>query len=110
MPKRAAPKSDRAGQLDPPAETEDTAKNFAPPGKSPFKIQRVNVDLPQGIIDRLDHEAKYLGIARQALIKILLNDGILAREENRMRGGVQSVPSGRRRGSRARQAHQAGEE
>jgi hypothetical protein len=86
MPKRATPKSPGAGQLDSQVEIEDIDKFFGPPDNSKFEIQRVNVDLPQGIIDKLDREARYLGVARQALIKILLNDGIIAREQNRMRG------------------------
>lgn len=34
--------------------------------------QRVNVDLPPWMVTRLDKEAKRLGIARQALIKVWL--------------------------------------
>lgn len=34
------------------------------------KIQRVNVDYPSWMVDRLDAEAMRLGISRQALIKV----------------------------------------
>jgi hypothetical protein len=32
--------------------------------------KRVNVDFPNWMVSRLDHEAKRLGVARQALIKV----------------------------------------
>ncbi|WP_353661259.1 CopG family antitoxin [Hydrogenimonas sp. SS33] len=34
--------------------------------------KRVNLDLPMWMIDRLDREAKRLGVARQAIMKIFL--------------------------------------
>ena len=34
--------------------------------------KRVNLDLPKWMIDRLDREAKRLGVARQAIMKIFL--------------------------------------
>ena len=37
-----------------------------------LEIQRVNVDFPRWMIDRLDREAKRLGVARQAVIKMLV--------------------------------------
>jgi hypothetical protein len=33
-------------------------------------IKRVNVDFPQWMVDRLDREAKRLGVPRQAVIKV----------------------------------------
>jgi hypothetical protein len=41
-----------------------------------LEIKRVNVDLPQHVIDRLDRAARLWGITRQALIKVLLFDAI----------------------------------
>lgn len=37
-------------------------------------IRRVNVDFPEWMINRLDHEAKRLGVTRQSVIKIWLAD------------------------------------
>ncbi len=44
-------------------------------------IKRVNVDFPIWMLDRLDEEAKRLGINRQALIKTWLNQ-VLEKKEN----------------------------
>ncbi len=35
-----------------------------------FEQRRVNLDLPKWMIEKLDYEAKHLGIARQAIMKI----------------------------------------
>ena len=34
--------------------------------------KRVNLDLPKWMIDRLDYEAKRIGVARQAIMKMFL--------------------------------------
>ena len=41
-----------------------------------YEQKRVNVDFPVWMINSLDKEAKRLGIARQALIKMLVSDHI----------------------------------
>jgi hypothetical protein len=43
--------------------------SFRRPG---LEIKRVNVDLPQWMIDRLDREARRIGVPRQAVIKMWL--------------------------------------
>jgi hypothetical protein len=43
--------------------------------------ERVNVDLPQWMIDELDRYAGRNGVARQALIKLWLSDRIKAEEK-----------------------------
>ena len=40
------------------------------------EIHRVNVDFPQWMIDRMDDEAKRLGITRQSIIKVWIGDRI----------------------------------
>ena len=35
-----------------------------------LKTRRVNVDFPGWVVEGLDHEAKRLGVTRQALIKL----------------------------------------
>ena len=37
-----------------------------------FEQRRVNLDLPKWMIDRLDMEAKRIGVARQAIMKMFL--------------------------------------
>ena len=37
-----------------------------------LKQKRVNLDLPTWMIERLDYEAKRLGVARQAIMKMFL--------------------------------------
>ena len=39
-----------------------------------LEIKRVNVDMPQAMIRRLDEQAKKRGVTRQALIKMWLAD------------------------------------
>ena len=39
-----------------------------------FEQKRVNLDLPKWMIDRLDYEAKRLGVARQAIMKMFLSE------------------------------------
>jgi hypothetical protein len=34
--------------------------------------KRINIDFPKWMVDRLDREAKHLGISRQAIIKLWL--------------------------------------
>ena len=41
-----------------------------------FEQKRVNLDLPKWMIDRLDYEAKRLGVARQAIMKMFLAEKI----------------------------------
>jgi hypothetical protein len=41
-----------------------------------FEQKRVNLDLPKWMIDKLDYEAKRLGIAREAIMKIFLAEKI----------------------------------
>jgi hypothetical protein len=41
-----------------------------------LEIKRVNVDLPQHVIEKLDQQARLRGITRQALIKVLLFDSV----------------------------------
>ncbi|OFZ45825.1 MAG: CopG family transcriptional regulator [Bdellovibrionales bacterium RIFOXYB1_FULL_37_110] len=38
--------------------------------------RKVNVDFPKWVIDKLDHEAKRLGITRQSLIKFWIAEKI----------------------------------
>ena len=44
--------------------------------KPNLELRRVNVDFPSWVIDALDHEAKRLGISRQALIKFWIAEKI----------------------------------
>jgi hypothetical protein len=46
-------------------------------------MKQVNVDFPIEMLRKLDDEAKRIGINRQALIKMWLNDRLEALEEKR---------------------------
>ena len=46
-------------------------------------MKRVNVDFPVEMLRRIDEEAKRVGVNRQALIKMWLNDRLEALEERR---------------------------
>ena len=38
------------------------------------EAKRVNVDLPSWVVERLDEQARYLGVTRQSLIKLWIAD------------------------------------
>ena len=40
-------------------------------------VQRVNVDFPMDLLREIDHEARRLGVTRQAFIKIRLADALV---------------------------------
>ena len=44
--------------------------------KAVSKTQKINVNFPTWMIDALDQEADKLAVDRQAIIKILLNEGL----------------------------------
>jgi len=41
------------------------------------RVQRVNVDFPVDLLREIDHEARRLGVTRQAFIKVRLADAFL---------------------------------
>jgi hypothetical protein len=46
--------------------------------------KRVNVDFPSWMVDRLDNEAKRLGITRQSVIKIWLSERLEQADSRRV--------------------------
>ena len=46
--------------------------NYAKAKRPNLEQKRVNLDLPVWMIERLDQEAKRLGVARQAIMKMFL--------------------------------------
>ena len=46
--------------------------------RRPNRRRRVNVDLPEWMIESLDGEAQRLGVSRQALIKVWIADRLKA--------------------------------
>ena len=46
----------------------------ARPGRD---VQRVNVDFPVDLLREIDHEARRLGVTRQAFIKVRLADALV---------------------------------
>ena len=47
-----------------------------------LKKDRINLDLPQWIVDKLDRHARKAGVARQALVKVWMVER-LAKEESK---------------------------
>jgi hypothetical protein len=43
----------------------------------------LSVQFPMWMVDKLDYEAARLGINRQAMIKIIIDEGLQQREKNR---------------------------
>jgi hypothetical protein len=39
-----------------------------------LKLKRINVDFPEWMVQSLDHEAKHLGVSRQAVIKTVIGE------------------------------------
>ena len=57
--------------------------------------KKVNVDFTLRQLDEIDAEAAYLGINRQAFIKTLIDEALLAREERRARVALERLQSHR---------------
>ena len=51
----------------------------------PNKIKRVNVDFPLWMVEALDHEAKHLGVSRQALVKVWIANCLSKESHNARR-------------------------
>ena len=64
-------KKKTADQQEKQWEKEDEETTLAP---GTGWMKRVNVDFPVGMLRRLDEEVKRVGVDRQALIKMWLND------------------------------------
>ena len=47
------------------------------------ELKRVNVDFPNWMVDDLDREARRLGVNRQAVIKMIVDEGLARRKEVR---------------------------
>lgn len=47
------------------------------------ELKRVNVDFPNWMVDDLDREARRLGVNRQAVIKMIIDEGLARRKEVR---------------------------
>lgn len=62
---------------------EDVSRHFTNKFKVVRPIQRVNVDLTQGMLRELDSRAARLNISRQAVIKTLLEQAIAASSHSR---------------------------
>ncbi len=45
-----------------------------------LELKRVNVDFPQWIVNRLDREARRLGVTRQSIIKTWIGDRLKKEE------------------------------
>ena len=50
----------------------DTTKAFRPN----LEQRRVNLDLPNWMIDKLDYEAKRVGVTRQSIMKVWISERI----------------------------------
>jgi len=65
----------------------DLAKAFRPGQEQ----KRVNVDFPVWMIDRLDLEAKRLGVPRQSLIKVWIGEHLQRDTSQRKKGSQQTA-------------------
>lgn len=71
--RKAAPAEAIARRAD---QGKDVSRFFTNAGKMMAPIQRVNVDLAQGMLEELDRAAKELNISRQAVIKTLIRQAL----------------------------------
>ena len=62
---------------------EDISKFFTNRGKMVQPIQRVNVDFTQSMLSELDDAASELNVSRQAVIKVLVRQGLDQRDLSR---------------------------
>jgi hypothetical protein len=63
------PVDDPAGDMTPYVDWSKARR----PGR---EVQRVNVDFPLDLLKAIDHEAKRIGVTRQAFIKLRLSDAL----------------------------------
>jgi len=48
--------------------------------------KRINIDFPTWMVDKLDEEARHIGVSRQAIIKTWLADKIMELERHKVIG------------------------
>ena len=73
------PKSLTAEELDEKFDAGENISQYLDYSKATrpgLELKRLNVDLPQHVIDSLDQAARLRGITRQALIKVLLFEAV----------------------------------
>ena len=68
-----------ADEMDAALESADLAKEFATRGvvKKPH-IRKINLDLPEGIVQQIDQIAQKVGVSRQPLLKIWIHERLKA--------------------------------
>jgi hypothetical protein len=74
---------------------EDISGFFTNQGKMMQAIQRVNVDFTQSMLRELDEAASELNVSRQAVIKVLVRQGLDQRDLSRQ--ARRSISPGNRR-------------
>jgi len=48
------------------------------------KRKRINIDFPTWMVQKLDNEARHIGVSRQAIIKTWLADKLMEIEKNKV--------------------------
>lgn len=70
-----------AAEMDHYLETHDLGEIFAARGKKiRAKTQKINLDLPEGILQQIDRVARKVGVSRQPLLKIWIHERLKAEE------------------------------
>lgn len=68
-------KNIKAGEFDRKFETEDVSEHLDhKTAKVKHPAQRINIDIPQEILEKVDREAVRIGIPRTSLIKLWIAD------------------------------------
>lgn len=61
----------KSEEFDKTFETEDVSKHLdLKSAKVRYPIQRINIDIPQEMLEKVDHEAARVGVPRTSLIKL----------------------------------------
>jgi hypothetical protein len=79
--KSSSKKFESQSEMDRALETNDLSKDFKEKGivKKPH-IRKINLDLPEGIVEQIDRIAEKVGVSRQPLLKIWIHERL--KEEN----------------------------
>ena len=76
--------------MDKALETEDLSQEFAQKGiVREGRIRKINLDLPESVVERIDRIAGKIGVSRQPLLKIWIHER-LEEEDGRLKRSSES--------------------
>ncbi len=79
MKKKSSKKFKTAAEMDQALDEADLSTEFATKGVvKASHLKKINLDLPEWLVQQIDRVAKRLGVSRQPLLKIWIHDRLRA--------------------------------